>query len=338
MIELTQDNAAGYLRGKGLIPEGVTPGVSSLGGGISNTVIKVTLPRDCFVVKQSLPSLRVQEDWPFDRSRIFVERDCMALLGELLPEGCVPSVKFSDDENYIFGMSCAPAGGVLWKELLLSGRIDQTSARRVGALLAEMHNKTAANSIAQSHFSEQTGFIQGRIDPYHRSTARAHPDLAAIIEEEVGRILGTRLALVHGDYSPKNMFMYPDHVLMLDFEVAHYGDPAFDIAFCLTHLILKAVKFPKWSPRYLLAARTFWHSYAAHQSPSLNFRVEHSTIRELGCLLLARIDGKSKIEYINDEPSRQLVRHIARRILLGNDNSIDLLIISIKEYLLRFLD
>ena len=90
MVEITPENARAYLVQRGLIPVDVPAEIVPLGGGISNVVMQVRLPNDCFVFKQSLPKLRVAEDWPFDRARIWVERDCMALLGELLPPGSVP--------------------------------------------------------------------------------------------------------------------------------------------------------------------------------------------------------------------------------------------------------
>jgi 5-methylthioribose kinase len=278
-----------------------------------------------------LPKLRVQDDWPFDRRRIFVERDCMVLLHDLLPAGSVPGVRFSDDENFVFGMTCAPPEGILWKQALLDGQIDLTAAERAGNLLADMHNRTAPEPYVATRFGEQTGFIQGRVDPYHWTAARAHPELQLLIDAEVDRMLRTRITLVHGDYSPKNIFVYPDHLLMLDFEVAHYGDPAFDTAFCLTHLVLKAVRFPERSGRYLQAAHTFWRAYAGQLVRGLDPLIEATTIRELGCLLLARIDGKSKIEYITDEATRDVVRRLARDILLGEEQSIDTLLAEIGE-------
>src|SRR5688500_9216421 len=109
-VELTPDNAEEYLRDRGIIPPGIPAEIEPLGWGISNVVMKVTLPADCFVFKQSLPKLRVQDEWVFGRSRVFVERDCMALLGDLLPPGAVPQVRFSDEESFVLGMSCAPDG------------------------------------------------------------------------------------------------------------------------------------------------------------------------------------------------------------------------------------
>lgn len=214
----------------------------------------------------------------------------------------------------------------MWKQALLDGQIDLTTARHAGTLLAELHSRTAADPRVQSRFASQTGFIQGRVDPYHWTAAKVHPELAPMIQKEVERLLSTRRTLVHGDYSPKNIFVYPDHVLVLDFEVAHHGDPAFDTAFCLNHLILKTIRFPERGPRYLEAARIFWQAYQQTLTPGLDPEIEATTIRELGCLLLARIDGKSKIEYITEEAMRQVARNLARAILLGAETSLEALL------------
>jgi 5-methylthioribose kinase len=326
VFEVTPDNAREYLLLHGYIAVDSQAVIEPLGWGISNVVMKVTVPgdsEDCFVFKQSLPKLRVKDDWPFARERIFVERRCMELLGELLPPGSVPSVRFHDDENFVFGMSCAPGNGVLWEKALLDGEIDLVPPQQVGALLAEIHNRTANDSRTKTEFANEKVFIEGRVDPYHWTTAKAHPDLAPIIEAEVQRMLNTHLTLVHGDYSPKNMFVYPDNVLILDFEVSHYGDPAFDAAFCLNHLILPAIRFPERSSRYLKSAQIFWQAYSQHLTPVLDPQIEATTIRELGCLMLARIDGKSKIPYITDEPTRNITRGIAREILLGSETSLE---------------
>jgi 5-methylthioribose kinase len=127
------------------------------------------------------------------------------------------------------------------------------------------------------------------------------------------------------------MFAYPDQILMLDFEVAHYGDPAFDTAFCLNHLILPAIAFPARATRYLETALAFWHSYREQIAASLAHRLEATTIRELGCLLLARIDGKSKIPYITDLPKQEQARSIARAILIGDETSLDQLLTTIQH-------
>jgi 5-methylthioribose kinase len=313
--ELDRRAAEAYLRSRGLVsgPAKVEP----LGGGISNVVLRVRSGADCFVVKQSLPRLRVEAVWEFDRRRIFVERDCMLYLGGILPPGTVPEVRFSDDANFLFAMSCAPPGGVNWKEALLRGDVETAPAVRAGELLAALQTRTAGDSGVRERFADDTVLIQGRIDPYHRTAAKANPALRSLIEEEVERTLTTKRTLVLGDYSPKNTIVYPNSVLLLDFEVAHYGDPAFDPAFCLNHLLLKAIRFPERSRRYLAAGRSFWHAYrdALHADPTAD--IEWTTTRELACLLLSRIDGKSKVEYITDEGDRSFARRLAADVLIA---------------------
>jgi hypothetical protein len=318
VIELGAANVAEYLRERGIVSLRVQPDAEELGWGISNVVLKVSWPGECIVVKQSLAELRVGDDWPFDRSRIVGERDCMAYLGRLLPGASVPGVRFSDEESFILGMSCAPPGGVLWKEALLDGQTDPAAGRMAGALLARIHRDAALEPAVRDRFADQSPLVQGRIDPYHLTAAEAHPELAPVIHAEVERLLSTQLTLVLGDYCPKNTFVYPDHVFVLDFEVAHWGDPAFDVAFCLCHLVLKASRFPDRGSAYLAVARSFFEAYRRDAAVGLE-RLEAAAVRELGCLLLARIDGKSKVEYLTDEPTKDFVRELAREILLGDE-------------------
>lgn len=322
VIELTATNALDYLLSRGFIRtrEGVR--VEELGWGVSNVVLKVTQPGDSFVFKQSLPKLRVKDDWPFHRERIYLERDCMQLLSEILPEGAVPRVRFSDEDNFVFGMSCAPEGGLLWKQVLLDGDANPATAHRVGALLGLMHTRAAGHPQLRTRFGSHEGFIQGRVDPYHRTTAKAHPSIAPLIHAEVERMLARRVTLIHGDYSPKNLFIYPEHVLMLDFEVAHWGDTGFDVAFCMTHILLKAIKFPARRKAYVKAAQAYWNGY---RETTCDAQAEYSSIRELGCLLLARIDGKSKEDYITEEHEKQETREIGGWILTANPRSFEMI-------------
>lgn len=307
----TQD-VADYLRRRGIVPEGVAAQARELAGGISNHVWRVDWPSGAVVVKQSLPMLRVTEVWEFDPRRILVECDCMRVLGDLLPQDMVPQVIDLDRDRLTFTMSCAPPGGVVWKDALLRGDVDVMVARRAGELLAEVHRRSAEEARLAARFDDLMPLIQGRIEPYHRSTARAHPDLTDRIEADVERLTVRRRTLVLGDYSPKNLIVYPDRVLALDFEVAHWGDPAFDTAFMLTHLIAKAVHRSQASGAYLTAAREFWQAYcdgAGELGAS-----EMDTVTELGVLLLCRVDGKSKLEYLSAD-QRERIRAIARALI-----------------------
>jgi 5-methylthioribose kinase len=317
MIELTEARAPEYLRTLGVAPAEGPIAIAALSGGISNVVLRATWAGGDIVVKQSLPELRVAERWSFDRARILVERDCMDALGRLLPAGSVPSVVFSDDDNYIFAMTCAPAGGTVWKDALMAGEVDPEAARRAGALLAAVHREAADDDAIRRRFDDLMPLVQGRVDPYHRTAAAVNPDLAAAIEADVARLMEDRRTLVLGDFAPKNLIIYPGSVLALDFEVAHWGDPAFDVAFMLSHLILKACRLPGRAPAYLDAARAFTQAYAA-QAGAVGAE-DHAVVSEAGCLLVCRVDGKSKAEYLTDEPVRAFVRALGTELLLGGE-------------------
>jgi 5-methylthioribose kinase len=299
-----EQSAAQTVAGLGLVEAGTPVKARSLSGGISNVVLAVEWPGGRAVLKQSLPKLRVAADWPFDRSRIFNERRALERLGAILPPGSVPEVLAHDDEQFLFAMSHAPDGGRNWKEELLAGRVDLNAARLSGELLAAVHAAPADG------FDDQMPLVQGRVDPYHRTAAAANPEVAELVHAEVERLLATREALVLGDWSPKNLLVYPERVVALDFEVAHRGDPAFDVAFLLAHLVMKSVHLPQSADELRRAAEEFLAGY--EQPPP-----EAHVTAELGCLLLARVDGKSPAEYLT-EPEREQVRLRAYDLLLGN--------------------
>jgi aminoglycoside phosphotransferase (APT) family kinase protein len=312
VAELSRASVQTFLLDAGLIPGGDRVVVEELGGGISNVVLHVSAPNECMVVKQSLPRLRVDADWPFDQRRTLGERDCLTLLGRLVPDE-VPQVLYCDEASFALVISCAPPGGSLWKHDLLAGKADPIVAGRAGDLLGRIHRLAAADAGARERFADQTVLVQGRTDPYHVTAAARHPELAGRIEAELERLFSTRRTLTLGDYSPKNLFVYPDRVLAIDFEVAHWGDPAFDVAFCLTHLALKAMLFGTGAEGYLACSERFWRDYRVQEAGELCD--EEGVVGELGCLLLARIDGKSPVEYIDDDTTRDAVRALAARLL-----------------------
>ncbi len=230
--------------------------VDLLGGGVSNHVLQVTTPHQTLVIKQSLPKLRVAMDWYADQSRIWRERDYLQWVGEFLPAN-VPQVLFSAGEHYLLGMGAIPHS-MMWKKPLLDGVCDFTIVERCATLLAQIHSYTYQHPARAANFQRKTprtqdSFEQLRVDPYWRTIARHHPDLAEPINTIIDTMEANEVALVHGDYSPKNILVpvsstlalaaqpgAPD-VVILDAEVAHWGDPTFDVAFCINHLLLKAV-------------------------------------------------------------------------------------------------
>jgi 5-methylthioribose kinase len=208
-------------------------------------------------------------------------------------------------------MTAAPAAHRTWKELLLAGELEsgEAIARACGELLAALHGATWREPKVAAQFDDRTFFDQLRLDPYYRQIARVHPQLAPPVGELIDSVRNHRRSLVHGDFSPKNLLVWPGHLMLIDFEVGHYGDPAFDLGFFLTHLVLKSIRAAPAGERYLSLANSFWNAYREALVPQVGgpemADLEQRAMLNLAGCLLARIDGKSPVDYLN--PQQQAV-------------------------------
>ncbi len=306
MLRLDVSNAAAYLDAHGYPLRGA---LTPLGGGVSNTVLLAETARGRLVVKQALERLRVAEEWRSDPARTLREAAALHDVAALLPPGSVPALAFLDQENYIYAMEAAPAGAQDWKTLLLAGHIDPAIGAQVGQLLAQQVAATRDPIPWRQRYGDQRVFDELRLDPYYRFTAARHPALAPYFAQAIARCQDHATSLVHGDWSPKNILIAAGRPLLIDYEVVHYGDAAFDAAFLLNHLLLKSHHRPQWRPQYGAAAAAFWRAAAPAVDPT-------AVKLHLGCLLLARLDGKSPAEYLHDE-TKPLLRSVARDILVS---------------------
>ncbi|WP_276259587.1 phosphotransferase family protein [Haloglomus litoreum] len=325
--QLRPEETPEYLARAGVLPDAAGAAVERLGGGVSNVVLQVTWDDDCAVVKQPRPNLAVEDDWPADVVRVHNEAAAARAYREVLRRvdspARVPGIRFEDESTHVVAMDCAPTGAGTWKSELLDGRVDTGVAAELGRVLGAVHRVAADDASLAEQFANERPFEQLRIDPYHRTTAERHPDLREPIQREIDRITGTQRTLVHGDYSPKNVLV--DRAgdapvpWLIDFEVAHWGDPAFDVAFMLNHLFIKSVHNADQQHEYANAAFAFWDAYT-EQVP---WDVEAETVAELGILMLARVDGKSPVEYVGEGPTAAALRRIARRTIEHGTSDID---------------
>lgn len=316
-LELSAANAAEYLRSRPEYAGVARLECRELGGGVSNTVLLVETPSERFVVKQALPRLRVKDEWLADRGRIFRERDALLDAAKLLPRGWVPEVLWSDESNYLFAMRAAEEPAEFWKSRLLAGRLEPRWARRAGVALGLTIRGSWRSESFRQKYGDATAFDQLRTDPYYRTIARRHADIAEHVEEWLAVTAARRVALTHGDWSPKNMMVTPGGMVFIDYECAHFGDPSFDAAFAINHLVLKGYYRPRMADGYLALARVLF-AWTLSVLPAEALRdFEAATARHLGLLLLARVDGKSPVEYLTDEQVRDRVRHAAKAMIRG---------------------
>lgn len=306
-----------YLKEKNLISDLSTVSIRRLGGGVSCETIIVESATRSFVIKQALPKLKVQEDWFSDVTRIKTEKNCLDFYNQIVPES-TPRLLFFDEQNYLYGMEAAPEGSIMWKDYLLTGIIDFGIARQIALTLARVHNASATDHQIRITFESQTFFQELRLDPYLKTVAERHPTLANLIEQEIQRLLANKLVLVHGDYSPKNILVHGSKIYVLDFEVAHLGDPSFDLAFLTNHFLLKAIKNKHWAASYLNLAIYTIDTYLAEIKFKSRESLEPNTLKTLALLFLARVDGKSPAEYITEDKDKELIRTISYGILQHN--------------------
>jgi aminoglycoside phosphotransferase (APT) family kinase protein len=202
----------------------------------------------------------------------------------------------------------------LWKRSLLSGAPEQGQAAAVGSILGRIHAASARPGFDRAPFANRDDFRALRIEPYLTFTATRHPDLAPQLIASADTLYAADAALVHGDVSPKNILFRGSAPILLDAECATMGDPAFDVAFCLNHLILKAVHLPQSAQDRLRGARELWQAYVPHVAWEAPATLEVRVAALVPALMLARVDGKSPVEYLSDS-ARDHVRTLSRNIL-----------------------
>jgi len=287
-----------------------------LAGGVSSDIYRVDLPSGAICVKRALPRLKVAADWraPVERNRWEVE--WMRIAGSIVPSA-VPEILGEDRAAGCFAMAyLAPAEYPVWKTLLQAGTIEAAAAAAVGDVLGRIHSATADRGDVAERFPTDGIFYAIRLEPYLVATSRVHGDLAPRLAALVETTRTTKRVLVHGDFSPKNLLIGRAGPVILDAECAWYGDPAFDLAFVLNHLLLKGACHPQWRARYLDAYASLANAYLAHVDWEAPANCEARTAALLPGLMLARIDGKSPVEYLTGAAQKDEVRAFARALLL----------------------
>lgn len=273
-----------------------------LGGGVSSDIYLVQDGAAKFVVKRALPKLKVADEWFADVSRNHTEEKFLEIVGAILP-GSVPRVYFANAQRGYFGMEFISDNFANWKQLLLSGDCRPEHAIAAARILGEVHRRTAGDRSMQQQFDTTTCFHQLRIEAYLLTTGARHPGLQKMFLSEARRIEGTRHALIHGDFSPKNILIGNGRMVLLDCEVAWYGEPLFDVAFLLNHFFLKALYHAPQSVPLQEMVHSFWREYSKINSNQHGDQREKRLVPLLLMLMLARIDGKSPVEYLT--PAKQ---------------------------------
>jgi 5-methylthioribose kinase len=300
-----------------------------------------------WVIKQALAKLRTKADWFSDPARVHREALGIRWLGKLAPPGTIPEFVFEDFDHHLLAMQAVPQPHENWKTMLLAGQMRFAHVRQFADLIGSIHGRGAqsAGELAKV-FDDVTYFQSLRLEPYYAYTADQVPEAAPFLRHLIDATRTRRMTLVHGDFSPKNILVRDDHLILLDHEVIHWGDPAFDIGFSMAHLLSKARCWPmegkqKENPgmgpqhepslrsRYLHAADQYWDSYYANvRSAPWADSLERWCVQHTLCCLLARVAGRSPLEYLSDR-QRTDQRAAVIQLLAAPPNSMSALAKSI---------
>ncbi|MEU9331430.1 aminoglycoside phosphotransferase family protein [Streptomyces canus] len=306
---------ADFLTAHGLAGPGEAARWTPLTGGVSSDLWRVDLPGRSLCVKRALAQLKVAADWQAPVSRNAFEWAWMGFASRHRPDS-VPELLAHDPEAGLFAMAFLPPQHYpVWKAQLLRGEVRPATAGAVGELLGTLHAASAGDAALAAEFATDDNFHALRIEPYLLATASAHPGLSDVLMGLADRTASTHLALVHGDVSPKNILVGPSGPVLLDAECAWYGDPAFDLAFCVNHLLLKSLVVPGGSADLLRSARVLAEAYVRWVDWEPRPALEARAASLLPALLLARVDGKSPVEYLTDDRHRLFVRTVASSLL-----------------------
>jgi 5-methylthioribose kinase len=313
---LDEGSVVAYLLQRGLLTGDAT--VETLTGGVSCIVLAVSNADADLVVKQALPELNTKAKWVADQRRAIVEADAMQVYHSITPDS-VPELLDCDPTEFTLTMSRLPRSCTNWKIDMLEGRIYPEMGAQLGKVLATWHNAAAVSDEIKAKFLEGSLFEQLRVAPFYRAVMDKNPDLQPVISGLIDEITTVKRTLVHGDFSPKNIMATQDHrPIVLDFEVAHIGNPVFDLSFLLAHLLCKVIYAPQLDQKQALVetATQFLNTY----KQTTRLTVAESLTHHIALIALARVEGVSPVNYL-DGPAQQRLVALTKSALLDSDMS-----------------
>lgn len=308
MLDIEQpDQLLQYLRATKRIAPDESPAIRVLAGGVSNRTVLVERPGgESWVMKQALEKLRVKADWFSSPLRIHREAQGLRHLEKLAPPGTITPLIFEDHEHHLLAMQAVPQPHENWKTLLLAGDVRSDHVRQFAELLGTIHRRGyEQRETVAKEFEDRSFFETLRLEPYYEFASQHVPDATEFLHALVRDTREARFTIVHGDYSPKNVLIHKGKLVLLDHEVIHFGDGAFDVGFALTHLLSKAHHLPAHREDFLNAAREFWRVYDRLMSPLPCYAgLEERSVKHTLACLLARVAGRSPLEYLNEAERR----------------------------------
>ena len=122
--------------------------------------------------------------------------------------------------------------------------------------------------------------------------------------------------------------MHSGGLILLDFECAHAGDAAFDLGFFLSHLLLKTIRaaatidsLPRATSALTPCSGRAYLDRRGLETAARSELVGRAILHVAACVL-ARVDGKSPVEYL-DATGQAIARSFAGEALLNGPTTWD---------------
>jgi len=255
-IRLCDESLPAYLAARGLVGPDEPVEVEPLGDGNINWVRRFRTRAGTSVAKQARPALERFPEYFASTERIVFEARYYETVAPFDHEGVCPQILHFDPEARVLVLGDLGAAERL-DRALARGADTRRPAEVLGRFLGRVHAGTRSGGLAARFANDEMRRLHGDhifllpyrengfpLSPALRARAREiqrDRELVARIDSAYARYLEPRGSLVHGDVQSANVLLAPEGPKLLDAEIAHVGDPAFDVGQLVAHLLLPAL-------------------------------------------------------------------------------------------------
>jgi len=293
-----------------LLAPGDTARLTRLGGTLAD-VFRVDVGWGAVCLKHPRRDSAGLPDTSASRAR--AETEWLKLAHSVVGEG-VPEVQ-GELPGLLSTEFLDPCTHPSWLSRLLEGDISPATAAEVGRLLGRVHAAGANNIAVAQRFEAREAFLAHRIRTLFLATAERQPGVGQQLRQLAFALGGMRVALIHGDPAPDNILIGPKGPVLIDAEFATYGDPAFDLALPLAHLLALSADRAQSRDAAITAFDTLCAAYAQRISWEVPEHTNERAALLLPALLLAGVHGDAPMRWLHDPRSRERIAGIARRLL-----------------------
>ena len=302
-----------------------------LEGGVSSEVYHVKTNKSEYCIKRSLKKLLVKKEWIADTNRIKFEyywlNHCRNILNKNIPK----TYEFNNKKKYIVMEYLNNSKYKTLKELYFKKIINLNTIRLISKHLYKIHSKSNNYKIKILFKGNRNNFNDLRLDPYFNEVGRVYPKYKEYVKDLNKNYLINSSTLIHGDFSPKNILIGKNKIVYLDAECCNFGDPIFDLVFFSNHLLLKSIFIKDKSKEFIKSYIIFYKEYLKNLNAKKSKQYVDRIIKMTPIMMLARIDGKSPVEYIKSKKIKNTIRNKSFLLLEREINNLNDIIRIINE-------